>query len=109
MLSVVWQTLLQSITGNECFLKTFLVQIANETFETMPFTLHIAVAQDVHVQRLYQHLLSEYTPDVRPVVIDGDTLNVTFDFSLTQIIDVVPQSRNYTITHSLRRMNEGKC
>ena len=89
MLNVVWQTLLQSITGKDHFLKAFRVEVTNATPEPAPLTAHIAVAQDVHVQRLYQHLLSGYTPDVRPVVVDGDALNVTFDFSLTQIIDVV--------------------
>jgi hypothetical protein len=39
--------------------------------------------------RLYRHLLVDYQPDVRPARMHNLPLNVTFSFSLTQIIDVV--------------------
>jgi hypothetical protein len=39
--------------------------------------------------RLYRKLLNNYEADVRPAVNHSSPLNVTFGFSLTQIIDVV--------------------
>jgi hypothetical protein len=76
MISVVWQTLLRSITG------------ACTDRRSRAHTL-TAVAQDLHLVRLYADLLSDYEPDVRPTVGEGVALNVTFAFVLTQIIDVV--------------------
>ncbi|KHN75680.1 Ligand-gated ion channel 4 [Toxocara canis] len=46
--------------------------------------------------RLYRHLLKDYESDVRPSIRHDLPVNVTFSFSLTQIIDV--DERNQIIT-----------
>lgn len=44
---------------------------------------------DQNVMRLYRDLLYDYNNEVRPSVHSKEPINVTFVFSLTQIIDVV--------------------
>uniref|UniRef100_A0A914RNM1 Neurotransmitter-gated ion-channel ligand-binding domain-containing protein n=1 Tax=Parascaris equorum TaxID=6256 RepID=A0A914RNM1_PAREQ len=43
--------------------------------------------------RLYRHLLNDYESDVRPSIRHDLPINVTFSFSLTQIIDVLITDR----------------
>ncbi|CAI2349584.1 unnamed protein product [Caenorhabditis sp. 36 PRJEB53466] len=51
---------------------------------------------DQNVMRLYRDLLNEYNNEVRPTVHPREPINVTFVFSLTQIIDV--DERNQILT-----------
>ncbi|VDM67980.1 unnamed protein product [Strongylus vulgaris] len=48
--------------------------------------------------RLYRHLLSDYEREVRPAIRYDRTINITFVFSLKQIIDV--DERNQILTTS---------
>ncbi|CAI5446146.1 unnamed protein product [Caenorhabditis angaria] len=51
---------------------------------------------DQNVMKLYRYLLHDYNNEVRPVVHPKTPINVTFVFSLTQIIDV--DERNQILT-----------
>lgn len=48
--------------------------------------------QGMYQRRLYQKILRDYNPLVRPVYNDSDALTVEFGLNLMQIIDVVRQS-----------------
>uniref|UniRef100_A0A914ZTQ3 Neurotransmitter-gated ion-channel ligand-binding domain-containing protein n=1 Tax=Parascaris univalens TaxID=6257 RepID=A0A914ZTQ3_PARUN len=59
--------------------------------------MQLSIAQsEQNLIRLYRHLLNDYESDVRPSIRHDLPINVTFSFSLTQIIDV--DERNQIIT-----------
>lgn len=55
---------------------------------------------DPDMVRLYRHLLNGYVQDIRPSKNHSLPLNITFGFSLTQIIDVVLYLSLYLLMYS---------
>ncbi len=47
------------------------------------------VETDTEMNRVYRNILRGYERDIRPAMNHSMPLNITFGFSLTQIIDVV--------------------